>query len=264
MKNSFTLSIFLLIHSVCLLAQDTLYFESFENDLGEIIVYDLDSLVANSQAASPGQWIIGSGFFANAAISTSWYDPYGQSDDWLVLPKVSINDSSTISWTAKSFTPDFRDSYQILVSTTDSLPSSFTHEIFFVEEESPFDTLRTLPLNEFIGESIFVAFRNISNNRDLLILNDVLIESIIPVFSSADTFDRTEVVVFPNPSSHYVNIEVDGQASLHVYDASGRLIMENQILNHYRLINEDNWKGMYYLIIETAYGNTFHDKVIFH
>ena len=244
--------------------QDTLYYQNFEEGFGDIIIYDLDSLVANPSAASQGEWSLDEGVYAssNAAISTSWYAPAGQSDDWMVLPKIMINESSSLSWTARSLSLGFEDSYQVLVSTTDSLPSSFSSEIFFIKAENTKEISRTVSLDDYIGESIFIAFRNISNDKDLLIIDDIVIKTSI-TSAVSNEFTQKNINIFPNPSDEYVEIKLEGKAFLIIYDSLGRSVYESEVINNHQIIKKETWKGSFYFSIRDQDNQITVKKIIF-
>lgn len=60
-------------------------------------------------------------FGSNAAVAVSYYDPEMAADDWMIMAKVSLGDSTAMRWDAMSFTSsgDYPDTYGIYVSTTD-------------------------------------------------------------------------------------------------------------------------------------------------
>ncbi len=52
------------------------------------------------------------------AVSTSWYTPVGQADDWMITPLVSLLGSARLSWRAQAPDPGFADGYEVYISTS--------------------------------------------------------------------------------------------------------------------------------------------------
>ncbi len=114
------------------------------------------------------------------AFSTSWYDPEGQSDDWLITPSIEIpNDGEpTLYWKGKSYDFENLEDYDIRVSTTDNEMASFTDTILSVDGEQAFDFYaRSLDLSAYKGQSIYLAFVNVTNAGYYLALDDLYISS---------------------------------------------------------------------------------------
>lgn len=118
------------------------------------------------------------GFDNKIAFSTSNYDPAGQSNDWLITPKISIPataPSPTLYWKAKSYDFELLDGYSILVSTTTDEPSSFV-ELLKMDVEKPYDFSEyELDLSAYRGKDIFLAFVNNTNAGYYLALDDLYI-----------------------------------------------------------------------------------------
>jgi len=111
------------------------------------------------------------------AVSTSWYNPVGQADDWLISPPIEIEDSLTyLIW--RAFTPDasYRDGYQVRVSTSDNELGSFTDLILNVPAEETSPKTRAVSLGDYAGQTIYFAFRNNSNDKFLLYVDDIVVK----------------------------------------------------------------------------------------
>lgn len=119
------------------------------------------------------------GYDNKIAMSSSWYDPAGQAEDWLITPKISLptNGTPTLYWKAKSYDFEKTDSYKVLVSTTDNQPASFT-TLLDVSNEQPYEfNSRTLDLSQFKGQNIYIAFLNNTNDGLYLALDDLYISN---------------------------------------------------------------------------------------
>jgi len=111
------------------------------------------------------------------AVSTSWFDPPGQADDWLISPPITVTDANTfLYW--RAYTPDanYRDGYQVRISTTDNAVASFTNLALNVAQELTSWTQRSVKLNAYVGQTIYFAFRNNSDDKFLLYMDDIKVE----------------------------------------------------------------------------------------
>lgn len=139
------------------------------------------------------------GYDNKIAMSTSWYDPAGQSNDWLITPAITIPSTGnpTLYWKAKSYDFEKMDDYELKISTTDNQPSSFTTTLLTVTDEQPYDfNSRTLDLSNYKGQNIYIAFVNNTNDGMYLALDDLYITNsancAMPNLSGFNTTNLTE------------------------------------------------------------------------
>jgi hypothetical protein len=111
-------------------------------------------------------------------ISTSKYQTAGQSDDWLVTPAVVPVTGDILSWDAAVLNGNLQENYEIRISTTDSLPGSFDILLNSITETSTAFKKHLIDLNSFAGKRIYIAFRNISNNKFILAIDNVTISQL--------------------------------------------------------------------------------------
>lgn len=155
-------------------------------------------LFEDFNAGIPGTWTIidndghtpqpGYAFFTNGwiafedtpgdtvAASTSWYASPDTSDDWLISPAIAIPASpvQTLRWQAYTFDPaPFADGYEVRVSTTGTAVADFTDILFSIAEENTSWTTRQTSLSAYSGQTIYIAWRNNSINKNLLFVNNV-------------------------------------------------------------------------------------------
>lgn len=78
-------------------------------------------------------------FGDNIALGTSWYDESVDADDWLILPKIHLNENAKLTWDAMSLTTSgtYKDSYEIYVSTTSATVDEFlkNNPVYSVTDE---------------------------------------------------------------------------------------------------------------------------------
>tara|TARA_R110000851_G_scaffold157058_1_gene299681 strand:+ start:56576 stop:58087 length:1512 start_codon:yes stop_codon:yes gene_type:complete len=139
------------------------------------------------------------GYDNKIAFSTSWYDQPGQSDDWLITPTIDIPNSGepTLYWKAKSYDIQLLEDYEVRVSTTGNDMADFTDVILSVEGEQPFDyNSRSLDLSAYKGQTIYLAFVNVTFDGFFLALDDLYISEsancALPDVTGVTSSDVTE------------------------------------------------------------------------
>lgn len=177
-------------------AQDILFACDFEGGIPETFVtYDCDGNVPSRSMKRYGleQGVAWAGYTDEAvggvAVSGSWYQEAAQSDDWIVTPAIQIKDVRAIlSWRACATDAGHADGYSIYVSDKGNRPEDFTEAaIFTVAAEEAIWQEHFLPLSEYVGKEIYIAFVNNSTNCNLLMLDDVT------VFTREHTFTFTNL-----------------------------------------------------------------------
>jgi hypothetical protein len=177
MKYFFTFLLFLTITAQ--VDCQVLYSQDFESGLGDMILVDVDKRTpATSVAVFSKAWNHYELFENNfSAVSVSWYAPPGKSDDWMITPVITgITENTVMYWKGLALDGDFRDGYEVRVSETGgSEIADFTKLILTVGMENDEITDRAVGLKEFAGKDIRIAFRNISNDMFLLMIDDILV-----------------------------------------------------------------------------------------
>ena len=142
-----------------------------------------DALVVSNAVAGPNYW----------AVSTSWYSPAGQSDDWIISPSLTLAATATLVWSALAIDPLFPDGYEVYV-----VPSTVPEFADFVANGDPTDFLaldelvvpsaapvfavvaeeaelqsRSVVIGGLAGQNVYIAFRNNSDDMNLLLIDNV-------------------------------------------------------------------------------------------
>jgi len=124
----------------------------------------------------------------NAAFSTSWYSPVGASDDWLITPQISIPANASLSWKAQSLDPNTLDAYEVRVATTNTVVGFLaTSPIYTNAAELGALTTRTASLAAYSGQNVYIAFRNVSNDKFVLVIDDVQVLQLAGTDSKIDS-----------------------------------------------------------------------------
>jgi hypothetical protein len=129
----------------------------------------------------------------SCAFSTSWYSPAGAADDWMWTPAIgSITANTVLSWNAVAYDPSYADGYEVRIMTQSSTPGgptggtgtignqvSNSTQLFSVAAENTTWTARSVSLSAYAGETVWIAFRNNSNDKFVLLIDDIKVETLI-------------------------------------------------------------------------------------
>jgi hypothetical protein len=250
-----SLTIFVLSLSIFNLKGQTILFEDNFNDgiSADWTLFNQDGLIPNAAVSEFDQaWISFLDGVDSAAASCSYYTTSGAANDYLITPKIAIGNFSKLVWTARSYDASFPDGYQVLISTTDSLPSSFTDTLLTVIAENATGNTRSieLDLEGYENEDVFIAFQNNTTNGYILILDDVLVLGA----ETAGVFENpiSSISVFPNPTCDILQINSsESILNATIYSVSGQFI-SNESGNTIDVSRLE--AGYYFLTIETVNG----------
>jgi len=146
----------------------------------------------------------------SCAFSTSWYSPAGASDDWMWTPLIGpVTANSVLNWNAVTYDALYPDGYEVRIMTstlgpptggTGVIGNQLTNstQVFSVTAENTAWTARSVSLAAYAGQSIYVGFRNNSNDKFLLLIDDIVVMDLIPIdaqLTFADT--ATEYTLIP-------------------------------------------------------------------
>lgn len=238
---------------------DTLLWENFEAETIDYIQidyptgdpnlyptwlnFDVDGQGDGSGSDRPGEWFLTLGFAdvdsTNTVLaSNSWLQgEVNGAENWLISPQIFIQDGlASLYWKSAPYQlPRYLDGYQVLVSTTDNLETSFMDTLaVFSEFDGDLTTDKEdtstyvfspgimhtdmeadatdftrnrgvlqqwqASLADFEGQSIFIAFRHRSDDDNLISIDDILVLGTgsvgIDELSEINTME-----VYPNPIS---------------------------------------------------------------
>jgi hypothetical protein len=164
----------------------TLLTEDFENGMpAGWALFNVDGRNPDAQVSYVNAaWIVREDFARNvndhAAFSTSWYSPTGAADDWMMTPalKLPAVGTCTLRWNAIAYDPAFPDGYEVRISTTtkDVAGGLANPALVSIGAEESNWTSRSVSLSAYAGATIYVAFRNNSNDRFVLLIDDIVVE----------------------------------------------------------------------------------------
>ena len=108
-----------------------------------------------------GGWYIGDYFSSGITCMQclNWdFDPV---DNWLVMREIAIPDDYTQSYTLRWHMQCNHSKYQVMVSTQGRSDHSLFDTLYYEQNDSTHWTSRTLSLDAYRGQNIYIAFRNL-------------------------------------------------------------------------------------------------------
>jgi thiol-disulfide isomerase/thioredoxin len=188
----------LLIAIVALLSFNNTEAQIFSEDFNAGIpatftLTDVDGLTPNNTNFTVGSFQSGNLTAEDCAVSVSWFNPFGQADDWMVTPAITIPSSTSLislQFDALGYEAAYSDGVEVYVSTTGSTPSDFTGIAIYnstpttagpnpVGGENDVWTTRSVDLTSFVGQTIYIAFRNNSNDMNMLGIDNVTVSELL-------------------------------------------------------------------------------------
>lgn len=159
---------------------DNIYYEaSFEKGMPkDITLLDRDENPTKSSITridfSKGSWTVGQyDKDCSAAMSSSLCTYDYPVDDWMILPKISVNSSlAVLAWDAMSVHYDFREDYKVMISTASNKPADFT-EVYAVQDEDYFIRRHAISLADYDGQDIYIAFVHTGQDGFMLGIDNV-------------------------------------------------------------------------------------------
>lgn len=154
------------------------------------------------------------------------YDDYADLDEWAVSPAIHMPaDASNIgiSWNVWMFEyQGIQNTYEVRVSTTGRNPEDFTTVLFSETGASDDFVQRGWNLANFGGQTIYIAFHNISvAGGDAILFDDIYVGTGVGI----EDVDNVNVSVYPNPANDVLNIEGEGIQEVELMDVNGRTVM---------------------------------------
>ena len=118
----------------------------------------------------------------DCAASTSWFVPTaGVADDWMVTPAIILPNTAapiSLQFDALGYEPNFQDGVEVYVSTTGATPADFTGTALYnstATGETTTWTTRSIDLTSYAGQTIYIAFRNNSNDKNILGIDNIVV-----------------------------------------------------------------------------------------
>ncbi len=137
----------------------------------------------------------------SAAHSTSWYSPTGAADDWMFTPAISVPANAILTWEGLAYDAAFADGYEVRIMTAAPTAGNISTSTVLqtIAAENDVWTLRTQSLAAYSGQTVYIGFRNTSNDKFVLAIDDVVVEVQLDNDLSVTTDLPNEYTIFHAP-----------------------------------------------------------------
>ncbi len=257
-----------LVSAFSLNAQTTILEEDFQQGIpANWTIIKNDSYTENSTVSefSPGWITIADPANSNdsAAAATSYFTTNGKASRWLISPPITIGTyGNYLKWKARSFDPSYPDTYQVLVSTTDTQIASFDDTISRVVLEWEEWTEREVNLSEqgyANGETIHLAFVLETTGGFKLLLDSIHVRKDDPLSLNENNL-KTDISIYPNPTRDFIQFSTEAALKhVAVYNTAGKLIYSQE--NGAKISLETFEQGLYLVRMTTNTGQIITKRV---
>ena len=207
-----------------------------------------DAWVSIEKLTTPGD---------SVAASTSYYQPAGTSEDYLITHALPLGAFGNIlSWHVQSTDASYPDGYAVLVSTTDNIAASFTDTIYQTDEALYYWDSISVNLEDFgfVNQTVYVAFVNNTTDGYGLMIDNVYCTS--NDASDIQNHKTSQLKLYPNPVKAGQNVQIHTEESesfnqIEIIDISGKNIQSVVISNGQFTMPEVS-KGMYILKVTNS------------
>ncbi len=136
----------------------------------------------------------------SVAFSNSFYSPVGDANDFMWTPAQTILPNTTLFWNAKAYDPAYPDGYEVRIMTvaptggTGAIGNQLTSStvVFSTAAENSTWTNHSVPLSAYTGQTVYIGFRNNSNDKFILVIDDIELRVI-------NNFDLEVITPTQNP-----------------------------------------------------------------
>jgi photosystem II stability/assembly factor-like uncharacterized protein len=179
-------------------------------------------------------------------------DPPEYNNDWMISPQITLGTNSSITFWVKSYSDEYGlEKYNVLVSTTDMDPGSFTSISGSTPMEAPTVwTEVSFDLSEYDLQTVYVAIQCVSEDAYAFMLDDVSIDFIV---GTPEQQDEVEFSIYPNPVKDQLNITTGTEMTqVEIFNQLGQRVFGQVVKNTYFSLNTIDFNsGVYYVRITT-------------
>jgi hypothetical protein len=211
-----------------------------QNTLGFVMGIDFPGegspmafMVFNPSATTPP--LQNASAYSGEKYAASFCATTGGSDDWMITPQIQLTeDNSYISFFARSYTTQYGyEKFEIAVSNGSLNPEDFT----VISGEQPIEaplnwTPYNFSLNDYSGQLIRIAIHGVSNQRFILMIDDVMVVGPAATLHNETTPILSQSVIlnanYPNPFNPVTtisfNLKEAGEIDLDIYNLKGQKV----------------------------------------
>ncbi len=236
----------------------------------------------------------------SCAFSTSYYSPTGAADDWMWTPAIGpLPAGCELRWYGLTYDPDYPDGYEVRIMTsgpptggTGVLGNQVSNStlLLSVPAENTSWTQHAVSLSAYAGQTVYIGFRNNSNDKFLLLIDDVEVIQLqnydalinnVPAWSAYTIIPGNQQPTFDlsaNVRNGGVSDVTNVVMTANVYDVSGTLVHSSSAPAHPLLAAGDDitltaatpftpsvsdiFEARYAVTISEPDGNNANDSII--
>ena len=157
------------------------------------------------------------------AASTSSYMIPGTADDWMITPALNLTSNVHLFWSARASNPSKRDGYEVRISTTGKAISDFNTVLFSTPGENTFWTERQINLSAYANQTVYLAFRNNSTDKEVLAIDYIIVSEVLNGDSQMDEITVADKVSSNSTINVTGILSHQGMDTLHSIDVSWRV-----------------------------------------
>lgn len=157
----------------------------------------------------------------SVAFATSWNAPVVTANDWMWTPLIGpLPANAVLSWNAKNYDPLYLDGYEVRIMTAPTAPTGGTGVIgnqitnstviYSNNAEAAAWTARSVNLNAYAGQSVYIGYRLTSTDKFLLVIDDITVQVLVNFDAELVSTDTiTEYSQIPLPQVTPMNFSGD-------------------------------------------------------
>jgi hypothetical protein len=176
-------------------------------------------------------------------------------DDWMISPQTALGTNSSITLWVKSYTDEYGlEKYNVLVSTTDMNPASFTSISGSTPMLAPIDwTEVTFDLSAYDGQTVYVAVQCVSEDAWVFMIDDVSIDFFV---GTPENEEEINISIYPNPVYNQLNITSGIEMTeVEIFNQLGQVVYSQVVKDIYFNLNTTGFNtGVYFVRIITGQG----------
>jgi photosystem II stability/assembly factor-like uncharacterized protein len=182
-------------------------------------------------------------------------EPTYENNDWLISPQIDLGTNSTFTFWAKSYTDQYGlEKYNVLISTTDNNPDSFTSISGPTYLEAPLEwTEMSYDLSAYDGQTVYVAVQCVTTDAFIFMVDDFSVDFFI---GTPENENEIEFSIYPNPVHNQLNITSGVEMTeVEIFNQLGQVVYSEVVKNTNFSINTLGFNsGIYFVRIITEQG----------
>lgn len=176
-------------------------------------------------------------------------------DDWMISPQTALGTNSSMTMWVKSYTAEYGlEKYNVLVSTTDMNPASFTSISGATPMLAPATwTEVTFDLSAYDGQTVYVAIQCVSEDAWVFMIDDISIDFFV---GTPENENEIEFSIYPNPVYNQLNITSGVEMTeVQIFNQLGQVVYSEVVKNTNFTLNTLGFNtGVYFVRIITEQG----------